>query len=106
MSSISEIYKARLVSADEAVRLIPDDARIAVGLGVAQPPELLAALGRRAAADELMRVRLYYMLSTSIGGDTFLNERFRQRLTPMSIFHSAVERVLDQRLKSVGLPIR
>ena len=37
------LYQQRLMSAAEAVALIPSSARVAMGLGFSQPPAILAA---------------------------------------------------------------
>lgn len=66
-----------------------------MGLGVSQPPALLGALADRAARGEIDRLSLYYLLSTRIAGDTVLQPGLCDRIRPVSLFHSAVERTLD-----------
>ena len=90
------LYRRRLTSADRAVSLVPSGAKIAMGLGVSQPPLLLGALADRAAAGEVDAIRIYYLLSTSAAGCTVLRPELRPRITPVSLFHGPNERALDR----------
>jgi itaconate CoA-transferase len=101
--TLIQAYRDRLVSAGEAVAIIPDGARIAMGLSVALPPALLEALACRAAAGRIDGASLYYLLSSGVAGQTVLRRELNRRLRPMSLFHSAVERALDGLAKEDGL---
>lgn len=98
------LYAQRLMSAAEAAALIPPGARVAMGLGFSQPPALLAALADRARAGQVDDVRLYYLLSTGIAGQTVLADELMGRIRPMSLFHSALERGLEARARAAGRP--
>ncbi len=98
------LYAERLKTPDEAAALIPSGARIAMGLGVSQPPALLKALAQRAERGEVEDLNLYYLLSTAIAGDTVLRYELMDRIRPWSLFHSAVERRLEQRAFEEGRP--
>lgn len=104
MPSNAALYRSRIMTADRAVALIPSGAKVAMGLGVSQPPALLGALAGRAAAGEVSGVRLYYMLSTAIAGDTVLRYDLRERIRPVCLFHSPIERALDARAAAEGQP--
>jgi itaconate CoA-transferase len=95
MTQDAERYAALRTTAAEAVARIVDGSRIAMGLGVAQPPALLAALANRALRGQVERLSIYYLLSTRIAGDTVLQAALSDRIRPVSLFHSAVERALD-----------
>ncbi len=95
MTQDAERYATLRTTAVDAVSRIPDGSRIAMGLGVAQPPALLAALADRATRGEVERLTLYYLLSTRIAGETVLRAELCDRIRPVSLFHSAVERALD-----------
>jgi itaconate CoA-transferase len=71
---------------------------------VSQPPALLKALAERAERGEVEDVNLYYLLSTAIAGDTVLRYELMDRIRPWSLFHSAVERRLEQRAFEEGRP--
>lgn len=90
-----ELYRTRVMSPGQAVALIPSGARIAMGLGVSQPPALLRALASRAHAGHVTDLALYYMLSGAAAGATVLRGELADRIRPVSIFHGAIERALD-----------
>lgn len=100
----ADLYRERLMTAEQAVTLIPSGARIAMGLGVSQPPAVLAALAARAAADDVAGIHLYYLLSTAIAGETVLRAELADRIRPVSLFHGAIERALDARAGAGGHP--
>ncbi|WP_426039116.1 acetyl-CoA hydrolase/transferase family protein [Brevundimonas sp. DC300-4] len=104
MTAIDTLYRQRLMSPADAADLIPSGARIAMALGVGQPPALLKALADRAEAGQVDDLRLYYLLSTSIAGDTVLRYELMDRIHPCSLFHSAIERRLDARAREDGRP--
>ncbi len=96
------LYQQRLMSAADAVALIPSGARVAMGLGFSQPPAILAALAERARAGQVDDVSLYYLLSTGIAGHTVLTDELMGRIRPFSLFHSAIERGLEARARAAG----
>lgn len=98
------LYAQRLMSAADAAALIPSGARVAMGLGFSQPPALLAALADRARAGQIDEVSLYYLLSTGIAGQTVLKDELMGRIRPVSLFHSAIERGLEDRARAAGRP--
>lgn len=98
------LYAQRLMSAAEAAALIPTGARVAMGLGFSQPPAILAALADRARAGRVDEVRLYYLLSTGIAGETVFGDDLMGCIRPMSLFHSAIERGLEARARAAGRP--
>ncbi|MBD3837237.1 acetyl-CoA hydrolase/transferase C-terminal domain-containing protein [Brevundimonas sp.] len=98
------LYAERLMTAEAAARLVRSGAKAAMGLGVSQPPALLAALAARAGRGEVEDVNLYYLLSTAIAGETVLRYDLMDRIRPWSLFHSAVERRLEQRAAEEGRP--
>lgn len=99
-----DLYAQRLMSAAEAAALIPTGARVAMGLGFSQPPAILAALADRARAGQVDNVRLYYLLSTGIAGETVFRDELMGRIHPMSLFHSAIERGLEAKARAAGRP--
>ncbi|MDE1147106.1 MAG: acetyl-CoA hydrolase/transferase C-terminal domain-containing protein [Azospirillaceae bacterium] len=103
MESTAEAYAARRISAEDAVRLIPSGSRIAMGLGVSQPPALLAALGARAGTGEVGDLSLYYLLAFKNAAPV-LRSDLRHRIRPVSLFHGAIERALDKEAGPLGLP--
>lgn len=108
LTPLQKLYAERLVTAQEAVALIPSGAKVAMALGAGQPPAILSALADRARAHDIDNVRLYYMLSTGVAGGSVLDYDLYDRLTPISYFHGGIERALDKQRKAIGqssLPI-
>jgi len=95
MPDFYSAYRDRLTTARAAVATIPNGARICMALGVAQPPALLEALAHRAAEGKIDGASLFYLLSTATAGQSVLKRGLNGRLRPISLFHSAVERELD-----------
>jgi itaconate CoA-transferase len=104
MTSADSLYRARRLSAAEAAALIAPGAKVAVGLGVAQPPALLQALAERARSGAVADVSLYYLLSTPPAAPALRTE-LRDRIRPVSLFHSAIERGLDAEAVAAGLEV-
>lgn len=102
MTDFNALYAARLMQADAAAALIPSGAKVAMALGVGQPPALLQAIAQRAEAGQVDDLRLYYLLSTAIAGETVLRYDLMDRIHPYSLFHSAIERRLDARAHEDG----
>ncbi|WP_292052325.1 MULTISPECIES: acetyl-CoA hydrolase/transferase family protein [unclassified Brevundimonas] len=102
MTDYAAEYSKRLTTAPEAAALIPSGAKVAMGLGVSQPPALLAALAARAEAGDVADVNIYYLLSTKTAGETVLRYELTDRLRPYSLFHGAIERALDKRGREEG----
>ena len=91
------LYAERLMTPAVAAAVIPSGAKVAMALGVGQPPALLKALADRAEAREVADINIYYLLSTAIAGETVLRFDLTDRLRPHSLFHGAIERKLEAR---------
>ena len=89
------LYAERLMTPAVAAAVIPSGAKVAMALGVGQPPALLKALADRAEAREVADINIYYLLSTAIAGETVLRFDLTDRLRPHSLFHGAIERKLE-----------
>lgn len=89
-----QIYAAKLTSADEAVLAIASDSDLAMGMAVAEPPAILAALARRAEAGTLRDLRVWYLLSQTHAGTTILRRDLLDRIRPRCLFMGGVERAL------------
>ena len=70
MSDWKTIYREKLCTADEAVRLIRDGERVLVGGVAARPEELIRALVRNAS--DFHGVRIMHGLSS--GGEEYTDE--------------------------------
>ena len=102
MTDFTAEYAKRLITATEAAALVPSGAKLAMGLGISQPPAILRALADRALAGQIEDVNLYYMLAFQNAGDTVLQYEVTERIRPYSLFHGAIERALDKRGREEG----
>ena len=102
MTDFASQYAQRLKSAAEAVKTISSGSKVALGLGISQPPALMQALADRAEAGEVADINLYYLLSMKTAGETVLRYELTDRLRPHSLFHGGIERQLEQRSRDEG----
>lgn len=102
MTANATLYAERLATAQEAVKLVQSGSKLAMGLGISQPPALLRALADRALAGQIEGVNLYYMLAFQNAGDTVLQYEVTERIRPYSLFHGGIERALDKRGRQEG----
>lgn len=102
----AEQYRAKLRTADEAVSDIANDSDIAIGMAVAEPPALLAALAARVEQGSLANLRPWYFHSLVHAGSTLLRYELLDRVHPHCMFLSPVERALIRRGEADGrIPI-
>lgn len=94
-----EIYRSKLVSADDAVSEIGSDAHIAMGMAVAEPPALLKALATRVEREDLHNLKLWYFHSMDHAGKTVLKPELLDRVRPHCMFLSSIERALLKEAK-------
>lgn len=89
-----DIYRSKLVTADEAANRIGSGAHIAMGMAVAEPPALLGALARRVEQGGLDDIKLWYFHSLEHAAETLLRKDLLGRVKPHCMFLSHVERDL------------
>jgi itaconate CoA-transferase len=89
-----DLYRAKLTTAEDAVRQIGSGMSVAMGMAVAEPPALLEALGRRIERDGIGDLRLWYFHSLEAAGRTVLRRDLLDRVRPHCMFLSHVERAL------------
>jgi itaconate CoA-transferase len=102
MPSPADEYRAKLTTAAEAVAAVPSNADISIGMAVAEPPALLAALAARVEAGGLTGLRPWYFHSLIHAGTTLLRYELLDRVHPHCMFLSPVERALIQRGEAKG----
>lgn len=95
-------YRRKHVSAEEAADLVPNDARIALGIGVSQPPSLLHAIANRARSGTLSGAKIYCLLSSAVAGETVCARDVAHAIELVSLFHSGVERSIDKAAAADG----
>jgi len=89
-----EIYAGRRLTAAEAANRIESGWRVAMGMALAEPPAILAAIAARAEADEIDEVKLFYFHSTPHAGSTVLRYALMDRIRPHCFFLGPIERAL------------
>jgi itaconate CoA-transferase len=92
--SVQTLYAEKRMTAAEAVAGIASGDRLAMGMALAEPPALLAALAARAERDEIDEVRLYYFHSTPHAAATVLRPDLLDRIRPHCFFLGPWERAL------------
>ncbi|UYN94695.1 MAG: acetyl-CoA hydrolase/transferase family protein [Enhydrobacter sp.] len=94
MTSILDLYRSKLTTADEAVKGWPRKTTIVLGFFAAQPPGLVSALGRAIAAGAFDEVRLVYMHATEQTGAALLKAEYCDVLKPRPFYMGPAERAL------------
>ncbi|MBU6265964.1 MAG: 4-hydroxybutyrate--acetyl-CoA CoA transferase [Sphingomonadales bacterium] len=94
MMDYRALYRSKRVSAEAAVSVIASGMNVAMGMAVAEPPALLAALARRVEAAGLSELKLWYFHSLEAAGATVLRRELLDRVRPHCMFLSGVERAL------------
>ncbi len=89
-------YKKKLRSAAEAVQLIPSRGTLSMGMGVSEPPALLAALEQRILRREIENLRVYYSHSVA-AASAILKYEYMDVIKPHPFFPVAAERELARR---------
>lgn len=95
-------YRSKLVTPEAAVGAIPSGAHIAMGMAVAEPPALLAALARRVEAGEVGDLKLWYFHSLDHAASTVLRYDLLDRIRPHCMFLSRVERAIMREAEARG----
>ncbi|MDH4385492.1 MAG: acetyl-CoA hydrolase/transferase C-terminal domain-containing protein [Caulobacter sp.] len=92
--SVQSLYAEKRMTADEAVARVASGDRLAMGMALAEPPALLAALAARAERNEIDEVRLHYFHSTPHAAATVLRPDLLDRIRPHCFFLGPWERAL------------
>ncbi|WP_323117852.1 acetyl-CoA hydrolase/transferase family protein [Burkholderia alba] len=87
-------YRDRLATPDDAVAGLQSGTSIALGMAMSQPPALLDALGRRAAAGDIDALKVYYFHAEAFLRENLLRYELMGRIEPHCMFLGAPERAL------------
>ncbi|MCP3965909.1 MAG: 4-hydroxybutyrate--acetyl-CoA CoA transferase [Lentisphaerae bacterium] len=71
MLSLNKIYAGKLLTAEQAVELIPAQGSICLGYGTSQPPGLMHAIGKLGRTGNIKKMRIYYMHSYQAAYEAF-----------------------------------
>ncbi len=100
--NVEALYAAKLMTPHNAVSRIASGSKISMGMAVAEPPALLAALAERAAAGDVDNLWVYYLHSSRYAAETILRYELMGAIRPHCMFYTSVERDLIQRGREDG----
>ncbi len=100
--TVEDAYKAKLVTAEEAVTAIKSDTDISIGMALGEPPMLLEALSARVEAEALEKLRLWYFHSMPDAARTVLRYELIGRIQPHCMFLGPIERDLIAKGEAEG----
>ena len=89
-------YKSKLRTAEQAVQLIPSNGTLSMGMGVSEPPAVLAALEQRILRHEIENLRVYYSHSVAAAA-AILKYEYMDVIKPHPFFPVTIERELMRR---------
>ena len=89
-------YQKKLRTAEQAVELIPSRGTLSMGMGVSEPPALLAALEQRILRNEIENLRVYYSHSVA-AASAILKYEYMDVIKPHPFFPVAAERELARK---------
>ena len=111
-----EIYNQNLMSAEEAVNLIPKAGSLVMGMEVSQPPALLKALEHnvkdnlkknkaesQATYEDAEALRIYYMHPGKQAAGTILQYKYRNAIRPHPFSMGPIEEDLFEQGKEDGV---
>jgi itaconate CoA-transferase len=105
MDSPGHEYQQRLTTADQAVIGIQSGSKIGFGIGVGQPPALLAAIGRRLRSGELDDLSIYYKLAMKHAAESVLADDVLHAVHPFPLFLTDVDRRIIKKQMELGKKI-
>ena len=93
MSNMDD-YQSKLMTADDAVCDLASGAHVAMGMAIAEPPALLAAIASSVEDRNIEDIKLWYFHSMDHAGETVLRPDLLDRIRPRCMFLSPIERKL------------
>lgn len=95
-------YRAKLMSAGNAIGTLPKGGHVAMAMAVGAPPALLEALAERMAHGSPDELNLWYFHSMGAAAQSILRYDLLDRVRPHCMFLSEVERSLIRRGEAEG----
>ena len=94
-------YKKKLSTAEQAVELVPSRGTLSMGMGVSEPPALLAALEQRILRHEIENLRVYYSHSVA-AASAILKYEYMDVVKPHPFFPVAANESWRARERSMA----
>jgi itaconate CoA-transferase len=105
MKSPEHEYQQRLTTPEEAVADIQSGSKMGFGIGVGQPPALLAAIAGRLRSAELNDLSIYYKLALKHAAETLLADDVLHAVHPFPLFLTEVDRRIIKKQMELGKKI-
>jgi itaconate CoA-transferase len=102
MNRVQQEYEKRLRTADQAVSDIQSGSKIGFGIGIGQPPALLAAIAERLRAGDLKDLSIYYKLAMQHAAETVLADDVLHAVHPFPLFLTDVDRRIIKKQQEMG----
>ena len=102
MSDYQDIYRQKLTTPGDAVRLVEDKSNVILSMSASMPPALMEAIGNKAAAGGYTGLDLYYMHSTLAAAQHLLRADLMDVIHPHPLFMSPVDRMLAEQGRKQG----
>jgi itaconate CoA-transferase len=102
MTLYQDAYLEKRTSAQNAVASIQDGSNLILGMSVAMPPALMAAVADRAKAGDFKRLNVYYMHASGAAMETLLVPELMPVIKPHPLFMSGHDRQLAKKGYEVG----
>ena len=90
-------YRSKLMTAAEAVQLVPSRGTLSMGMAMSEPPCLLEALETRIKAGAIEELKVFYSHSVAAAAETILKYEYLNVIKPHPFFPTLFERLLMRR---------
>jgi len=97
------LYQQKLMTAEDACSVLEDKQNLILGMGVAMPPRLVAAVANMLEHNEFSSLNLHYMHGSEALGETLLKPELAGKVCPRPLFMSSHDRAALKRLSHNSL---
>lgn len=97
------LYQQKLMAAEDACSVLEDKQNLILGMGVAMPPRLVAAVANMLEHNEFSSLNLHYMHGSEALGETLLKPELAGKVCPRPLFMSSHDRAALKRLSHNSL---
>lgn len=97
------LYQQKLMAAEDACSVLEDKQNLILGMGVAMPPRLVAAVASMLEHNEFSSLNLHYMHGSEALGETLLKPELAGKVCPRPLFMSSHDRAALKRLSHNSL---
>ncbi len=97
------LYQQKLMTVEDACSVLEDKQNLILGMGVAMPPRLVAAVANMLEHNEFSSLNLHYMHGSEALGETLLKPELAGKVCPRPLFMSSHDRAALKRLSHNSL---